>query len=377
MAMFIQKPWYPQKISTGIYGAEWTIGSSSAWTRTDDASGFADPNPYYANMTDTPSSPFDSIMPWSGMIRVEDSNAGSLVEIPKFWYKWTRTSSKMKLQITADETVATENNFLVSPAHADRGDNVGERDYVYIGRYHCYTNYKSVSRQQPASSVSKANARTGITNLGNDIWQYDFAMWWTIRMLYLVEFADWDSQEKIGYGCGNGSGKQLTGASDTLTYHTGTYRATRQTYGTGVQYRYIEGLWENIYDWLDGIYLRDELIYCTKNPADFPDTAKGVLVGTRPKVAEGYITGWTEPSATGFEYALYPSSVDNTLDGTEYVCDKALYGSSGIMVCGGAYYVTGKAYGAFYLNGNVASGDAKQSRGCRLMVLPPSRLQSA
>ena len=52
----------------------------------------------------------------------------------------------MKLQISDSE----QTGFLVSPAHADRGDGSGERDYVYVGRYHCGSpNFKSVSGTTP------------------------------------------------------------------------------------------------------------------------------------------------------------------------------------------------------------------------------------
>ena len=100
MALYIVKPWYKKEeppTPALIYGAEWAGGSSPVWTRTDAAANFADPNPYYSGMSGTPSSPFDDILPWSGLRRVTDSAAGELVEIPKFYYKWTRDGAKMKL----------------------------------------------------------------------------------------------------------------------------------------------------------------------------------------------------------------------------------------------------------------------------------------
>ena len=163
-----------------IYGAEWDGSSSPAWTRTDDSADFADPSPAVSNGNG--SSPFDDCMPWSGMKRVEDSEAGTLVEIPKFWYKWTRTGSAMKLQIADSEV----DGFFVSPAHADRGDGTGERDVVYVGAYHCDSNYKSTTGMIPKVSMTRANFRTNIHNLGNNVWQWDYAMYWTIMMLYLV-----------------------------------------------------------------------------------------------------------------------------------------------------------------------------------------------
>ena len=145
-------------------------------------------------------SPFDTLLPWSGMVRSTDPQAGELVAIPKYWYKWTKSGSTIKLQI-AD---GPAEGFLVSPAHCDRGDGHGERDVVYVGRYHCHTsNWKSQTGGRPKADITRSSARSSIHNLGSTIWQWDWAMDWTIKMLYLVEYADWNSQTKIGYGCGN------------------------------------------------------------------------------------------------------------------------------------------------------------------------------
>ena len=116
-----------------IYGVEWDGSSSSAWTRTDDAANFSDPNPYYSGMSGTPSSPFDNIAPWSGMEIVEDAEAGTLVKIPKFYYKWESHSAPsfyLKLQISTTQ----EPGFLCSPAHQARSNIDHEKDYVYVAR---------------------------------------------------------------------------------------------------------------------------------------------------------------------------------------------------------------------------------------------------
>ena len=376
MAIYIVKPWYKKTApAAAIYGAEWDGSSNPAWTRTDAAANFANPNPYYSDMSGTPSSPFDNIMPWAGMQIVEDSEAGTLVEIPKFWYKWTRTGAAMKLQITADAATATANGFLCSPAHADRGDDVGERDYVYVGRYHCASDFKSTTGVKPKNNQTRATFRTYIHNLGTTVWQNDFAMRWTVNMLYLVEFAHWNSQEKIGYGCGDGGSMAgYMGYTDNMGYHTGTTQSSRTTYGYGTQYRNIEGWWDNVYDWVDGIYFSSIITYGIKNPSDFSDSSGGTYIGGRAS-ANGFVKAWTEPSVSGFEYALCPINTDDTLDGTTYVCDNYSYNSSGVVLCAGGYCRTqSQSYGAFYLSGYSAATAKSNLIGSRLMKLPASRL---
>ena len=352
---------------SSIYGVQWNGTSATSWTRTDDAASFSDPQPYYSGMSGTPSSPFDDKMPWSGMEIVDDADAGKLVKIPKFWYKWTRSGSSMKLQISDSE----QTGFLVSPAHADRGDGSGERDYVYVGGYHCATStYKSTSGVTPAGNITRGQFRSNIHNLGSKIWQNDFAMFWTLRMLYLVEFADWNSQNKIGYGCGNNSSVQAMGYTDSMPYHTGTTQSDRTTYGLGTQYRYIEGLWDNVFDFCDGIYFNDRTVYVINNPANFSDTTGGTNVGTRAN-ANGVVTEWTDPSSiTGLEYALYPAAVTEDSNFATYDCDYSVYGASGVVLCVGGLYYQDQYNGAFCLFGNYAASYKYASRGSRLQMLP-------
>ena len=343
-----------------IYGVQWDGTASTTWSRTDAAETFVNPTPAVNNGNG--SSPFDTIMPWAGMVVEDDATAGKLVKIPKYWFKWTRSGNGMKLQISN----GPEAGFHVSPAHADRGDGKGERDYVYVGRYHCNTSYKSQAGSQPAASMTRAQARSNIHNLGSTYWQYDFAMYWTIMMLYLVEYANWNSQATIGYGCSPSSQKFNMGATDAMIYHTGTSAASRTTYGS-VQYRHIEGLWDNVYDWCDGIRFSGSTVYCIANPASFSDTSGGTNVGTRA-TSSGYISGWTNPTADGFEYALYPNAVSGSE--TTYVCDYCNYYASGVVLFVGGYYGQYQYHGAFYLFGYSAASDAYADIGCRLQKLP-------
>ena len=358
--IFIDPKLWAVKPTMNIYGAEWDGSSNPKWIRTDAAANFADPSPAVNNGNG--SSPFDDIMPWAGMEVVYDSTARYLVSIPKYYYKWTRNGNGMKLQISN----GPEAGFHVSPAHADRGDGKGERDYVYVGRYHCNTSYKSQAGSQPAASMTRAAARSSIHNLGSTYWQYDYAMYWTIMMLYLVEYANWNSQATIGYGCSPSNAKFNMGATDNMVYHTGTSAASRTTYGS-VQYRHIEGLWDNVYDWCDGIRFSGSTVYCIANPASFSDTSGGTNVGTRA-TSRGWISGWTNPTADGFEYALYPNAVSGSE--TTYVCDYCYYSASGVALRVGGYYGQSQYLGAFFLVGDNTASFADTGVGCRLQKLP-------
>jgi hypothetical protein len=74
-------------------------------------------------------------MPWAGMKIVDRQIGGrwsKMVSIPKFWYQLTSNNGYLSIKISNKKV----SGFYTSPAHRDRGDGKGERDVVYIGRYH-------------------------------------------------------------------------------------------------------------------------------------------------------------------------------------------------------------------------------------------------
>lgn len=343
-----------------IYGVVWDGTSTTVWSRTDEAASFVNPTPYRAGATSY-GSPFDNLYPWSGMVRVTDAVAGELVAIPKFWYKWTKSGNSLKLQIADKET----DGFHVSPAHADRGDGAGERDIVYVGRYHCNTNnYKSQSGVKPKANITRSAARTSIHNLGSNIWQSDIQMRMTIWMLYLVEFADWNSQKTIGKGCGNNSATENMGYTDSMPYHTGTTLASRDSYGLGTQYRYIEGLWDNVYDWGDGCYYNSNGLNIINTPSSFSDNSGGTAVGVP---SSGWPSAFTVATVAGLEWVIYPTASGGSE--TTYSADCWYFGASDPCLCFGGSYGQSGVHGLFYVYYTSAS-DSGAGIGCRLQKLP-------
>ena len=343
-----------------IYGVEWdwTSGGSTKGTRTDGAAGFSDPNPAVNNGSG--SSPFDNLYPWSGMVK-ETRAGGVMVKEPKYWYKWTKTGKKLKLQI-ADGPVE---GFHVDPVNMDRGDGLGELDFSYIGRYHCASGtYKSETNKAQQVNITRSGARSSIHNLGANIWQMDFAQMWYVGMLFLVEFADWNGQTAIGYGCSSGNSKQNNGRTDSMQYHTGTTAANRTTYGF-TQYRNIEGWWDNVYDWMDGCYYNSNGLNVIKNPAQFSDSANGVLVG---KPVAGYPSDFTIPTQDGLEWALFPSAANGSQ--TTYVPDGWYYNGGSPCLRHGGGYDQGLDRGPFCV-GYYPASYTNSNIGCRLQERPP------
>lgn len=185
-------------------------------------------------------------------------------------------------------------------------------------------------------------------------------------MLYLVEYANWDSQSKIGYGCGNNSGTENMGSTDAMTYHTGTNANSRTEYGH-TRYRYIEDLWGNVCDWCDGIYFSSSNVYAIKNPASFSDSSGGTKVGTRP-TSSGYISKLAQSATSGYDWFVYPSAVSGS-DST-YVCDSYGYFSAGVVLYVGGSYRQNLIWGLFCISVDVPASYSSAVIGCRLMKLP-------
>lgn len=347
---------YPLELAyVHIYGASWDGTSTTKWSRTDEAAEFTDPVPYVAGASSY-GSPFDNLQPWAGMVKSERTG-GTMVAIPKFWYKLEQNGAGMTIQI-AERAVE---GYSVSPAHMDRGDGHGERDVVYIGRYHCNSSYRS-GTGSPRANMTRSSARANIHGLGSAIWQCDFAMRFTLWLLYIVEFADWNSQAKIGYGCSPSSNAFTMGYTDSMPYHTGTDQSNRAAYG-GTQYRNIEGLWDNVFDWCDGCYNNGNGLNIILNPANFSDSSGGTAVGVPSN-------GWPSAfrvKANGDFPVFIPTSASGS-DAT-YSCDSWFFSSSDPCLYVGGSYGHYSNSGLFYVNYYSASGYSGYI-GCRLQELP-------
>lgn len=263
-----------------IEGVCWNYGNSStACTRLTSAN---DPNnlvnidittdPSPAVGGDSGSSPFDSYMPWrrmeeynvvSGKIGPkfgEDgftrSDADVVVFIPEFYYK------------IIDDAAGKKRYFYIANKEKS-GFEKHPGSGRYVGRYNTDSNSTSCTGKAPLVSITRATARNNAKNKGNGWALYDYASWCAIGLLYIVEYADWDSQSKIGKGNTNSGSLISSGGTDSMTYHTG--RASGADGVTAVQYRHIENPWGNTHEWIDGVNFSDGTVYVCNDHSKFAD----------------------------------------------------------------------------------------------------------
>ena len=360
-----------------IYGCTWSGSNTSACVRTDDAVG-ASVNPYYAGMTETPSSTFDSYYPWN---KVEDVTSedddyatigsgayGDFVRIPKFWQKIEKSGTTISWKIApyqVDSTYRLPRAFI-------RSDNT-VRDYIYIAKYHCANDgtYRSLANGTPQVNQTRATFRSGC-HLASNVWMLSYDVYEVIRSLYIVEFANFDAQRQIGYGCGNGSYVQSCTVNGTFSYHTGTALSSRTSYGVGVKYRNIVGLWDNCWDFCDGITFDGSHTYMSNDRDNFSDdyTTTGMTyVGERPSSASSNsIKSFFVATASGFEGSMFASEIDGDTSGSSYTCDVLWSGGTVLLVGGG--YNQELAAGLFALISNLSASYYNSDVGSRLQILP-------
>lgn len=320
---------------TSVFGVSWDSSNpSTALTRLTKAN---DPNklvtvdiktePVPAVGTGSGSSPFDSYMPWMGMEEVDIDASGRVypanrtspssatcVKIPQFYYKVEKSGNIFRYYI-ADGPIDGFSLHLGSES--------------YVARYEGYLVNKSGG--QALCSYSNTPAKTGLTraefrnyakNFASNAQLYDFAAWCAYDLLYLVEYADWDSQKKIGQGLSNNPSANKTGLTDAMVYHTGRAHSGDNA---AVQYRGVENPWGNVREWVDGINIGERSVYICTDPENYVDnTATNYTYSNIQLSKSGWIKGLG--LSTNFPWAYLPNESGGS--STTYIPDY-MYSSTG------------------------------------------------
>lgn len=361
-----------------VFGVCWNYNAqSTALTRlkkSTDPNGLVNvditTNPSPAVGTGAGSSPFDSYLPWSGMDEYNiinnavsykkgqsgfsRSNYDTVVFIPEYYFRIIDdAANKKRYFYIADKA---KSGFTKHPGSGK-----------YVGRYNTIFGYYSKTGSQPLANMTRATARTNSKNKGSKWGQYDFASWCAVWLLYLVEFADWNSQATIGVGICNGSSMSNTGGTDSMSYHTGTAASSRTATGA-VQYRNIENPYGNIWEWIDGVNFSDGTVYVCTIPANYADdtTAGYTNAGTKVQ-SNGFIKAIGLSSTA--PWAFFPTEVGGSE--TIYIPDHASYGSGWrALMVGGSYSNSTGYVGLFYFYASNASSGSYSYVGARLLFHP-------
>lgn len=360
-----------------VFGVMWNYANQSTalsrLTKTNDPQNVVNVNisgaPSPAVGTGAGSSPFDAYAPWSGM---EEYNiSGSAVGAKRGASGFTRTGADVMVYIPefyfkiVDDTANSKRYFYVADK-AKAGFTKHPGSGKYVGRYNTISGHYSKSGAAPLVNITRASARSGAKAKGAKWSEYDFASWCAVWLLYLVEFADWDSQSKVGRGyCDGNSSAISSGGTDGMTYHTG--RAAGTDGKTAVQYRHIENPWGNVFEWIDGINFSGGTVYVCTNPANYADdTATNYTnIGTKTQ-SDGYIKSAGYSSA--MPWSFFPTATGGSE--TTYIADYAYCTSSWRVLRVGGGWNSGSGAGLFYFYASPASSNTYSSTGARLLFHP-------
>ena len=261
-----------------IYGIKRSLTtSSSAWERIEDAVGLE----ANAQVGTTPvRNDFDNIYPWSDIIsynydvrgqkinayygeptfKFDGSNGDVLTKIPEFYWRRYRDANYEYILISKDKIAGYVKSEEFS---VGRYTMSGSDSRVY-----------SRSGYAPFTNKTITNFRTYARNLGAGFGQMDWH-YFILQMLYLVEYADFNSQAKLGYGYTNSSHTAPinSGGCDFLGMKSGSPDGSDNT---SVIYRGIEDIFGNIWQFVDGINIKDYKTYiCYDSDKYAVDTFSG------------------------------------------------------------------------------------------------------
>ena len=356
--------------STNVFGVCWdTSNSSTALTRltpSTDPYGLVtqsvstEPKP--AVGTGSGSSPFDSYAPWSGMKEC-NLDASGTVTAWKGDSSFARTNNYTMVFIpefyVAAKRNGTKQYFYVSDK-PKTGMTKHPGSGKYVGRYHMNSNGYSATGYSPYVNMTRATARNKAKSVGSKFHLYDFATYCAIIFLYIVEFADWNCQNKIAYGRANGQSSAVTsGKTDTMVYHTGTAGSRISDGSAAMQYRWVENLWGNVLQWVDGFNANGTTAYACTDPSKYADdTLTGYTnIGTLPD------SGWIKDLTVTDNGLLIPKTTGGSE--TTYIPDRMWSSSGWRVLYVGGYWNSGAYAGllCFYANNtSSASGSLISAR---------------
>lgn len=233
--------------------------------------------------------------------KLDGTDGQVMVEIPKFYYRYdyNATSSKHRWMIAETELPS----FTLHPAFTKNGSEV---DYRYIGAYEgtwwdANNGYQdsdndktdqdglgdtldtandklaSVSGINPLTDETRAEFRLIAAKRGAGWRQQDYDLVSAIQLLYLTEYASFYSQSAIGMGR-----TELTGGTWTKDSYIGVTgksngdgNATANTGGDTndayMSYRGIENFFGNIWVWVDGFNINNNIPYVHNTDTEFAD----------------------------------------------------------------------------------------------------------
>ena len=225
----------------------------------------------------------------------------------------------------------------------------------------------SIAAVKPCSGLTQAltivNSRTLAQNRGAGWGLLDFWQSSAIQALLFIEYGGLNSQTLIGKGVvdkASGTGNESDNTGDTASLGNASGREAGTDGLTSVSYRGIENLWGNIYQWVDGININNNIAYVANESYESDKyTSPYVLFGTLSNKNGYFKKCLYEP--------MFPCFLPATIGGatTTYYCDYYYQAAGAHVAKLGGYWYNGASAGAGYWVLNGSSGHSYRNVDAR------------
>lgn len=214
---------------------------------------------------------FDNIAPWSGITSYNYDTVGRkitalfgepnydptgvngqvLTGIPNFYWRIWEDETYRYYSITKEKV----NNYIfASNFSLGRYTNSGSASGVYSrSGYAPFVNY----------NINQAISYCKNVGTGFDCLDYHIFL---IQLLYIVEYANYNSQEVLGQGNVNNTQPLTSGGCDALGMRSGCLVNDGKH---SVIYRGLEDIFGNVWQFIAGINIKDRVTYISYNSGDY------------------------------------------------------------------------------------------------------------
>uniref|UniRef100_UPI001951D0C2 fibronectin type III domain-containing protein n=1 Tax=Levilactobacillus wangkuiensis TaxID=2799566 RepID=UPI001951D0C2 len=338
-----------------IFGASWDMSSDPKLTRTDAAVGLV------AGINGAQND-FDTVGPWAKMDKtITDDKGNAFVRIPKLYIKKTQTDKLATWQVSLSKI---DDSWYLPKCFWDF-TNQKELDYVDVGRYQGTVTgglLQSKSGVTATDSLTIGSFRADAKANGDGYQLLDIHVVDVWQVLFLIEFATLDSQSIIHGNLDNGS------SGSAKTNGTGSNHAGSSGYATStgpMDYRGIENMYGNLYQWTDGVNLTGANAWVCDDANKYQSD-----LFAAPYQALSYTTatGWISKMGYDSNHPFAQFATVASGSASTYYADYQ-YTTTGNTVAayGGYWYGAGSYGGAFYWGLDNSSTSSSVYRGSRLV----------
>ena len=376
-----------KQLNIYTYGVKRDTNSTSpAWERINDSVGLVanavtDDNP-------NPRNDFDNIYPWSDIksynydattkevtawigdsnFKFDGTNGEVLTYIPGFYYK-REVVDGIEYQYISKynkDGYSYSEPFSVGRYEISGGKNAYGAGYSSSAESPSEFKARSISGVYASAESTIETFRASAQKLGSEFSLMDYH-WFIIQQLYLVEYANYDSQTVLGLGnikSGSGGTYMLGRDTDSLGMKSGFSKLS----WSNTIYRGIEGLYGNAYEFIDGINIKDNQAYINY---DYKTFASDVFDGNYK--ALGYVNSNTNGYITKLGYdsnnpliglpIAVQTEIGNSI--TDYYEQKT---GNAVLITGGTFTSNDEA-GIYSFKADYIAGSTNRDRstGSRLI----------